>query len=119
MKAYHYTHKDHMKSIMENGLVPSSGEGENLPFVMLTTEKYSPQPQPEMANRVYLEVELDETDERFRMVNDSWIEFVGIIEPERIKAIARDWTNAQAIEWMKKNGSAEEFISEFMAYKPL
>ena len=68
MLAYHYTNERYLESILEIGLIPSSGHKENLPFVMLTKDKY----EPGNGNRVYLEVELDENDPAFSPKSGAW-----------------------------------------------
>lgn len=112
MFIYHYTYESRLNSILQNGLVPSSGYGENLPFIMGTRKEYKPTNGP----MVYLKIELEDDDSKLVSVNREWVEYYGVIPPQKIVAIARDFTNEQVFEYIRNGGDIDSFDSVFCQY---
>lgn len=84
MIAYHYTLPELVESIRNDGLRPGSevNEGECLPFVLCSTERYTP-----VMGRAYLMVDVP-AELPQRMVNAQWLEVYATIPASAIVAIA-------------------------------
>jgi hypothetical protein len=117
MKFYHYTTKQNWQQIQQEGLVPGSytGNGEALPFVMLSADKYEPRGP---GHYVFIEVELNEMDDSWYFVNDAWIHYHGTIKPKFFTAVMIPPNdNAEVFAAYKEGG--DEAVNAMFEYKEI
>jgi len=119
VKAYHYSYRDSLKSILTHGIMPGrdADAGERLPFVLMSMDQYD---NPGPGQRIHIEFEVDNEDPRFRMVNDVWAEFCGTIPPTDILRVQMPpRSNHEVVQLLKANGMSIEALDPYFEYQPV